>query len=109
MGTTNSEKLLLLSFDLTIESSFFLRLHLLAQIHDCLSGRLRLYPARLAVRLWLVLAVPWLPVCALYGRALQPISRVNQTARYRLPREVRSVKVMPTRKAPTMEKLTTAI
>ena len=39
---------------------------------------------------------------------MQPISRMNQTARYRLPGEVRSVKVVPIRKAPTMEELATA-
>src|SRR5947199_9835640 len=107
MDATNSEKLLLLCFDLTIEPSFFLRLHLLAQIHDCLPGRLRLYPGGLAVRLCLVLGVPWLPVCILYRGALQPISRMNQTTRYRLPREVRLAKVMPTRKSPTMEEVAT--
>ena len=75
MGAINSEKLLLLGFDLTIESSFFLRLHLLAQIHDRLLGRLRLYPGGLAIRLRLVLGVPWLPVYALY-RGAKPLSSV---------------------------------
>jgi hypothetical protein len=49
VGVTNSEKLLLLGFDLAIEPSFFLKLHLLVQIHDCLASRLRLYPGGLAV------------------------------------------------------------
>jgi hypothetical protein len=61
VGAPNSEKLLLLGFDLTIESSLFLRLHLLAKIHDYLPGKLRLYPGRLVVRLRLVLDVLWLP------------------------------------------------
>ena len=39
---------------------------------------------------------------------MQPISRMNETARDRLPGEVRSAKVVPTRKALVMEELAMA-
>src|SRR5450432_185063 len=78
------QQLLLILLDLSSISSLFLRLHLIAQLHNLLACSPYFYPTWLVINLRLVFYIRRLPVCIAYGRASQPIPRVNETTRNRL-------------------------
>jgi len=74
-------------------------------INNFLASRFGLCPDGIFIRNPLFPGVFWLPVSVAYSGALQPIPRINKTARYRLAGMVDSLKVMLARKTLTIEEL----